>query len=93
MQTLLHSLDESATEAQLTSAALHAPTGQIVIFTVFYLFAIFMLARRTGVKRITRWALVGVGVLFMVAYFATGLTITNAEWEILLPQLQQAVAH
>jgi hypothetical protein len=89
MQTLLHSLDENATESQLHNAAVNAPNGQILIFTVFYLFAIFMLARRTGVRRAKRWVLVGVGVLFMVVYLAAGLTITGAEWDILYPQLQQ----
>jgi cell division protein FtsW (lipid II flippase) len=95
MQTLLHSLDESATESQLHNAAVNAPNGQIVIFGVFYLFAIFMLARRTGVRRAKRWVLVGVGVLFMVVYLAAGLTITGAEWDVLYPQLQQlsAAAH
>ena len=95
MQTLLHSMDENATESQLHNAAVNAPNGQIVIFGVFYLFAIFMLARRTGVRRAKRWVLVGVGVLFMVVYLAAGLTITGAEWDVLYPQLQQlsAAAH
>jgi hypothetical protein len=94
MQTLLHSaMDPSSTESSLKNAAVNAPNGQIFIFTVFYLFAIFMLARRTGVRRAKRWALVGVGVGFMVVYFLAGLTITETEWVILLPKLQQAVTH
>ncbi len=97
MQTLLHSMDENATESQLHNAAVNAPNGQIVIFGVFYLFAIFMLARRTGVRRAKRWALVGVGVGFMVVYLLAGLTISSAEWDVLYPELQrlslQAAAH
>jgi hypothetical protein len=55
--------------------------------------ALWMLGRRTGVKRSRRWGVVGVGFAFMVLYLACGLMITPGEWNELLPKLQQSLAH
>ncbi len=90
--TLLESLGMGENIDTLTKSALEGPRGQIVMFCVFYLTCLWMMGRRTGVARDRRYGVVLIGIGFMVLYFALGLMITPAEWEILLPKLQAALA-
>jgi flagellar biosynthesis/type III secretory pathway M-ring protein FliF/YscJ len=53
---------------------------------------LWMLGRRTGVKRNRRWVVIGIGIAFMAVYIACGLMITPGEWEVLLPKLQAALS-
>jgi len=92
VKTILEGLGVQSTEA-LTKSALQSPWGYFVMNFIFYMIALWMLGRRTGVKRNRRWGVVGVGVAFMVLYLACGLMITPGEWNELLPKLQQSLAH
>ncbi|MBW1792787.1 MAG: hypothetical protein JRJ14_11155 [Deltaproteobacteria bacterium] len=90
--TLLESLGMGATPEALTKSALEGPTGQIAMFCIFYMTSLWLFGGRTGVKGWHRWGVITVGIGFLVAYFACGLMITAGEWEVLLPQLQAALA-
>jgi cytochrome bd-type quinol oxidase subunit 2 len=92
MKTLLEGVDMQTTEA-LTQSALRAPWNYFYMNLAFYMIALWMLGRRTGVKRNRRWALIGVGLAFMATYLACGLMIMPGEWSELLPKLQQSLAH
>jgi hypothetical protein len=92
LKTLLEGMGTQTTEA-LTKSALQSPWGYFVLNFVFYMVALWMLGRRTGVKRNRRWAVIGVGVSFVGLYLACGLMIMPGEWSQLLPKLQQSLAH
>jgi hypothetical protein len=91
IKTLVENLGSQAPEALYTSTV-SSSQGNLALDGFFYLTAMWFLARRTGVKRTRRWGIIGVGVGFMVVYFALGLMISPAEWQELLPKLQQALA-
>ena len=90
--TLLESLGMGQSVEALTKSALEGPRGQIAMFCVFYMTSLWMLGIRTGVKGWHKWGVIAVGLGFLIAYFACGLMITAAEWEVLLPKLQAALA-
>jgi hypothetical protein len=54
--------------------------------------SIWMFGKRTGVKGWRRYGVLVVGIGFLAAYFVCGLSITTAEWTVLLPKLQAAMA-
>lgn len=90
LQTTLENFTSSTVES-ITTSALDAPWQFFYMFSAFYLLGIWMLGRRTGVKRYRRYSLVGVGVGFLALYLASGLMIMPDEWEILLPQLMETM--
>ena len=90
--TLLESLGMGASVETLTNSALQGPRGQIVMFCIFYITCLWMMGKRTGVKGGRRFGVLLVGIGFLALYFAAGLMITASEWEVLLPQLQAALA-
>jgi len=90
--TVLDSLGMGQSTAALTKSALDSPRGQIVLFCVLYMLSIWMFGKRTGVRGWRRYGVLIVGIGFLVAYFASGLSITAAEWNVLLPKLQAAMA-
>lgn len=92
VKTLVENLGTKSEEA-LTQSALQSPWGYFVLNFIFYLLALWMMGRRTGVRRGKRIGLVLVGVGFMGLYLACGLMITPSEWTDLLPRLQQSLAN
>ena len=92
VKTLLEQLGGGATIESLTQSALQGPRGNIALAYLFYGTALWMMGKRTGVLRGRRWGVVCVGIGFMLAYIAAGLSITPGEWQILLPKLQAALA-
>lgn len=91
VKTLLENMGTQSVAA-LTKSALQGSWGNIGLLLVFYMTAIWMMAKRTGVKKSRRWAVIGVGIGFLAVYFAAGLMITPGEWNALLPKLQQSLA-
>lgn len=92
VKTLVENLGTQSTEA-LTRSALQTPWTYFVLNFVFYMIALWMFGRRTGVKRKRRFGVLGLGIAFMVLYLACGLMITPGEWSELLPKLQASLAH
>jgi hypothetical protein len=92
IQMLLDNLG-TATQEELTRSALQTPWGNFALNTIFYLLALWMLGRRTGLGRGKRFAVVGVGVAFMAVYYMSGLMITSDEWAVLLPKLMASSGH
>ena len=92
IKTLVENLGTQAPDA-LYASTVSSSRGNILIDGAFYLTAMWMLGRRTGVSKGRRYGVVGVGIGFMVVYFALGLMISPAEWQALLPKLQQALAN
>jgi len=90
--TVLDSLGMGQSTAALTKSALDSPRGQIIMFCVLYMLSIWMFGKRTGVRGWRRYGVLVVGIGFLTAYFACGLSITTAEWTVLLPKLQAAMA-
>lgn len=90
--TLLESLGGGESIEVLTQSALEGPRGQIFMFTAFYMTSIWMFGKRTGVKGWHRWGVILVGIGFLAVYFYSGLMITAAEWEAVLPKLQATLA-
>ncbi len=90
--TLLESLGGGESLESLTQSALEGPRGQIAMFCVFYMLALWMMGKRTGVIGAKRYFVVLVGIGFIAAYFACGLMITEAEWVEVLPKVQSAIA-
>ena len=88
VKTLLEGLNQSHTVEQLTNTALKQPQGTMRLMIFFYLVAVWMISRRTGVTGKRRYGVLLVAIGFLVVYFACGLSITQAEWEVLLPKLQ-----
>jgi hypothetical protein len=92
IKTLVENLGTQTPDA-LYASTVSSSRGNILIDGAFYLTAMWMMGRRTGVSRGRRYGVVGVGIGFMVIYLALGLLISPGEWQALLPKLQQALAH
>jgi hypothetical protein len=92
IKTLVENLGTQTPDA-LYASTVSSSRGNILIDGAFYLTAMWMMGRRTGVSRGRRYGVVGVGIGFMVIYLALGLLISPSEWQALLPKLQQALAH
>ena len=75
--TIFETLGGGETIEALTKAAVDSPRSQINMFCVFYMLALWMMAKRTGVIGKRRWFVLLVGVGFLVVYFALGLGITH----------------
>jgi len=88
--TLLETLGGGETIEKLTTSAVDSPSGQIKMFCVFYMLALWMLGKRTGVVGKRRYAVLLVGIGFLVAYFALGLGITQMEAAEVLPKMMAA---
>jgi len=94
MKTLLENVDAaSATGDVLKTAAVDAGWNYFSLNFAFYMIALWMMGQRTGVKRARRWAVVGVGALFVALYIACGLLIMPGEWTELQPKLLEALSH
>ena len=91
IKTLVENLGTQAPDA-LYASTVSSSQGNLALDGFFYLTAMWFLARRTGVKRSKRVGVVCVGIAFMVIYIGLGLMISPAEWQALLPKLQQALA-
>ena len=89
--TVLDSLGGGESTEALTNSARQSPRGQIALFCVLYMTSIWMFGKRTGVKGWRRYGIIIVGIGFIAAYFICGLSITTAEWDVLLPKLQAAI--
>jgi len=90
--TLIESLGGGESVEALTKSALEAPRGQIVLFCLFYMLALWMMGKRTGVAGFKRYGVILVGIGFLAVYFACGLMITQTEWAVVLPKMQAAIA-
>ena len=76
MKTYLENIDAaSATPEALEQAVVNASNNYFYLFTLFYIIALWVMPRRTGVQGWKRWAVVTVGLLFIVAYVQAGLLI------------------
>jgi hypothetical protein len=91
IKTLVENLGSQTPEA-LYASTVSSSQGNLALDGLFYLTAMWFLARRTGVKRSKRVGVVCVGLVFMIIYIGLGLMISPAEWQALLPKLQQALA-
>ena len=93
MKTYLENIDAaSATPEALEQAVVNASNNYFYLFTLFYIIALWVMPRRTGVQGWKRWAVVTVGLLFIVAYVQAGLLIDAGEWAALAPQLMESLA-
>ena len=93
MKTYLENIDAaSATPEALEQAVVSASNNYFYLFTLFYIIALWVMPRRTGVQGWKRWAVVAVGLLFIVAYVQAGLLIDAGEWAALAPQLMESLA-
>ena len=93
MKTYLENIDAaSATPEALEQAVVSASNNYFYLFTLFYIIALWVMPRRTGVQGWKRWAVVAVGLLFIVAYVQAGLLIDAGEWATLAPQLMESLA-
>jgi hypothetical protein len=92
IKTLVENLGTQTPEA-LYASTVSSSQGNILIDGTFYLTAMWMMGRRTGVSKGRRYGVIGVGIGFMVVYLALGLMISPSEWQALLPKLQQALAN
>jgi len=92
IKTLVENMGTQTADA-LYASTVSSSQGNILIDGTFYLTAMWMMGRRTGVSKGRRYGVVGVGIGFMVIYMALGLMISPAEWQALLPKLQQALAN
>jgi hypothetical protein len=88
--TVFESLGGGESIETLTQAAVDAPRGQIQMYCVFYMFAIWMLSKRTGVIGKKRWYVLLVGVAFLALYFALGLGVDAREAAEVLPKMMAA---
>jgi len=88
--TLLETLGGGETIEALTKSAVDSPRGQIQMFCVFYMLALWMMGKRTGVVGKRRWFVLLAGVGFLAVYFALGLGITANEAAEVLPKLMAA---
>jgi hypothetical protein len=88
--TVFESLGGGETIEALTKAAVDSPRGQIQMFCVFYMLALWMMAKRTGVYGKRRWFVLLAGVGFLVVYFWLGLGITTMEAAEILPKMMAA---
>ena len=93
MKTYLENIDAaSATPEALKGAVVTASNNYFYLFSLFYIIALFMMGRRTGAQGWKKWAVVGVGILFLGAYVQFGLLIDAGEWAELSPKLMEALA-
>ncbi len=90
--TLLESLGGGESLEALTKSALEGPRGQIMMFCLFYVLALWMMGKRTGVIGFRRYGVILVGIGFLATYFACGLMITADEWTVVLPKVQAIIA-
>jgi hypothetical protein len=88
--TLIETLGGGETIESLTKSAVDSPRGQIQMFCVFYMLALWMFGKRTGVIGWRRYAVLGVGIVFLGIYFALGLGITPMEAADILPRMMAA---
>jgi len=88
--TLLETLGGGETIESLTKSAVDSPRGQIIMFCVFYMLALWMMGKRTGVIGMRRWLVLLAGVGFLAVYFLLGLGITANEAAEVLPKLMAA---
>ena len=88
--TLLETLGGGETIESLTQSAVDSPRGQIMLYIVFYMLALWMMAKRTGVVGKRRWFVLLTGVGFLAVYFALGLGITPMEAAEVLPKMMAA---
>jgi hypothetical protein len=88
--TLFETLGGSETIESLTKSAVDSPRGQIAMYCVFYMLALWMMGKRTGVVGKRRWFVLLAGVGFLALYFALGLGITANEAAEVLPKLMAA---
>ncbi len=94
MKTYLENIDAaSATPQALEEAVVKASNNYFYLFTIFYLIALWVMSRRTGVYGWKKWAVIGIGLLFVFAYVQSGLLIDAGEWAALSPKLMQSLAH
>jgi len=94
MKTLLEQVDAaSATAESLKKAAVDASWNYFYLNFIFYLIALWVMGRRTGVTGWRRYGLIGIGIGFMIIYIASGLMITSGEWAELQPKLMEALTH
>jgi hypothetical protein len=90
--TIFESLGGGESIESITQSAVDGPRGQIAMYCVFYMLALWMMGKRTGVIGWRRYGVLLVGVGFLAVYFAAGLGITQAEWTVALPKIQAAIA-
>ncbi len=90
VKTLVENIGTRSSEA-LTKSAVQSPWGYFALNCIFYMIALWMFGRRSGVKRARRWGVLCVGAAFVAVYVASGLMITPDEWSELLPKLQQSL--
>ena len=90
--TVFESLGGGESIESITQSAVDSPRGQIALYCVFYMFALWIMGKRTGVLGWRRYGVLLVGVGFLLVYFACGLGITQAEWTKTLPEIQAAIA-
>lgn len=90
VKTLVENLGTTDPSA-LQKSAVQSPWSYFVLNVIFYLVAIWMMGKRTGVKRSRRFWLLSAGVGFVGLYLALGLMIMPEEWQNLLPTLQQSL--
>jgi hypothetical protein len=60
------------------------------MYCLFYMFALWMVAKRTAVFGKKRWFVLLVGVGFLALYFALGLGISTQEAAYVLPKMMAA---
>ena len=92
VKTLVENLTTQAPET-LKDSVVRGPWNFLMLNFAFFMTALWMMGRRTGVKRSRRWGILAVGAGFMVLFVALGLMIFPAEWNALLPRLQQSLSH
>jgi hypothetical protein len=88
--TILETLGGGETIEALTKSAVDSPRGQIQMFCVFYMLALWFFGKRTGVIGRKRFYVLLVGIGFLVVYFACGLGITSMEAADVLPRMMAA---
>lgn len=90
VKQLVENLDVQSVDV-LTKSAVQTPWGYFVVNFIFYMIALWMFGRRTGVRHGRRWRVIAVGIAFVALYLGCGLMITPGEWNELLPKLQQSL--
>jgi hypothetical protein len=92
IKTYLENVDTaSASVEALEKAVVVATNNFFWAYFVFYLLALWLMGRRTGVFGWRRWSVVVAGLVFMVGYVQCGLLIDAGEWAVLAPKLMEAL--
>lgn len=86
VQTLVNQMKTRPINS-LEFGVLYLPWIYFVLNVAFYLLALWMMGKRTGVAPAKRWQLIGVGAVFVGCYLAAGLMIFPAEWNALILQV------